>query len=506
MKLKSLQTPPLNLTPLQNIRMLIAEGCVSMYSLLKKIITEKDIQRQVFLLELLLNHPSITVRELSEQIQATERTIFSDLQLIRNQLPAGWYIDSSSQGIQLINEEKQLANDLWSLFLPQSIGVQFIKALFFTKELATAEFLRENGLSLETLKRHTAKINRHLQPYHIRIKLTAKTAQLLGDESAIRIFFHRLLLPFTHNNYFFEDYAIHEEHYYRYLEQLAQSPLAVETEQIFGTCWFFINVIRVKANCRIDDFHFDEEDPLFQLYQQSLIDLYKKEGIYLQDQESFFAFFCFLESWNYNNSFGEAIALTRDYPALAAIAEQLTERVADQAQFALHHSQLAENLLLLLLKYSESAWLSEQFQLEYQELVTERKHDERYQNDEELLAVLEPFIQLDNPVYLLNLISLLEQQALFTVQPQIMTVYFVFQGEPAWKVFLQQELTDLLGRRVQLQAIEAVQLENIAFAAPDIVVSNIPLDAVPVQVIYISTIPTKNELRQLTELTLEHYL
>lgn len=182
-----------------------------MYSLLKKIITEKDIQRQVSLLEQLLNRPTITVKELSQQIQTTERTIFSDLQLIREQLPAGWQIDSSSQGIQLINEEKMLANDLWTLFLPQSISVQLVKALFFTKKITTATFLQENGLSLETLKRHTAKINQRLKPYHIRIKLTAKTAQLLGDESAIRIFFHRLLIPFTHNNYFFEEYAIHED-------------------------------------------------------------------------------------------------------------------------------------------------------------------------------------------------------------------------------------------------------------------------------------------------------
>jgi transcriptional antiterminator len=101
------------------------------YSLVKKIITEKDIQRQVSLLEQLLNHPNITVKELARQIKTTERTVFSDLQLIREQLPNGWQIDSSSQGIQLINKKRQLTNDLWALFLPQSISVQFIKALFF---------------------------------------------------------------------------------------------------------------------------------------------------------------------------------------------------------------------------------------------------------------------------------------------------------------------------------------------------------------------------------------
>lgn len=477
-----------------------------MYSLLKKIITEKDIHRQVSLLEQLLNHPSITVKELAHAIHTTQRTIFSDLQLLRDQLPAGWSIDSSSQGIQLINEEKQLANDLWSLFLPQSVSVQLIKALFFTKELSTAKFLQENGLSLETLKRHTKKINRHLKPYHIQIKLTAKTAQLMGDESGIRIFFHRLLTPFTHNNYFFEDYTIHEEHYAHYLKEINQSSLAVETEQIFGTCWFFINTIRIKANCRIDAFTFNEQDPLYQLYRLPLTELYNKEGVYLKEEESFFAFFCFLESWNYNNSFGKALNLAQQYPTLAAVADQLTAKIANQTQISLQQSLLGENLLLLLLKYSESTWLSEQFQLEYQELLTERKDEDRYRSDEEFLPILQPILQLDNPSYLLNLISLLEQQALFAVQPQIITVYLIFQGEPAWKAFLQQELTDLLGRRVHLQNLEAAQLACTVFEPQDILVSNIPLDTAPVQVVYISTIPTKNELRQLTELTLEHYL
>ena len=60
-----------------------------MYSLMKKIITEKDIKRQVSLVELLLNHSQITVNELAEVVNTTERTIFSDLQTIKTQLPKG---------------------------------------------------------------------------------------------------------------------------------------------------------------------------------------------------------------------------------------------------------------------------------------------------------------------------------------------------------------------------------------------------------------------------------
>ena len=47
-----------------------------MYSMLKKIITEKDIYRQILLLEQLLNHSQLTAKELAEKIGTTERTIF----------------------------------------------------------------------------------------------------------------------------------------------------------------------------------------------------------------------------------------------------------------------------------------------------------------------------------------------------------------------------------------------------------------------------------------------
>ncbi|MGX7198078.1 helix-turn-helix domain-containing protein [Enterococcus olivae] len=477
-----------------------------MYSLLKKIITEKDIHRHVSLLEQLLNHPKITAKELSLQIQTTERTIFSDLQLIREQLPDGWQIETSAQGIQLIKEKNQSTNELWTLFLPQSISVRFIKELFFHKVIKTSEFLRANGLSLETLKRHTSKINQHLLAYNINIQLTAKQAKLSGEESAIRVFFHRLLIPFTHNNYFFEEYVIHEEHYFQFLNQLNRSSLAVETEQIFGTCWFFINTIRIKANCRVHAFRFNEKDPLYQLYRDKLKKLYEKEGVYLLEEEAFFAFFCFLESWNYNNKYSKKNILTNFYPVLATIAEQLTAQVSQQSQVDFQYSSLSENLLLLLLKYSESTWLSEQFQLEYQELIAVRKDSGHYRSDEEILAILQPAIQLKNPKYLINLISLLEQQAFFALRPELLTVYFLFQGEPAWKVFLQQELTDLLGRRIHLKSLELTQLYTTKFSAQDLIVSNFSLEDMPVPVIHISNIPTKNELRQLTELTLKNYL
>lgn len=87
-----------------------------MYSLMKKIITEKDIRRHVSLVEQLLNHTKITVNELAEIIGTTERTIFSDLQSIRSHLPEGWDIFSDQAGISLQNQQNLLTNDLWEIF------------------------------------------------------------------------------------------------------------------------------------------------------------------------------------------------------------------------------------------------------------------------------------------------------------------------------------------------------------------------------------------------------
>ncbi|KAF1299993.1 hypothetical protein BAU16_13285 [Enterococcus sp. JM9B] len=482
-----------------------------MYSMLKKIITEKDIYRQVLLLENLVNHPQLTAKELAAEIKTTERTVFSDLQLIREQLPQDWQIETDSSGIRLINKQNLLANELWELFLPQSISVRLIKELFFAKELPTPDFLQTTGVSYETLRRHTSKINQQLTAYHIRIKLTPTTIHLSGTESGIRIFYHRLLVPFTHNNYFFDDYAIHESHYFHFLKKLNQSNLAVETEQIFGACWFFINTIRIKANCRIDSFPFDEKNPLFQLYRPALKKLYRQEGIYLKGEEVFFAFFCFLESWNYNNPYGTKLMeiLQQDYSSLLQEIQKFIVTFADEIKRpALTETSLAINLLVLLLKYVESPVLSEQFQLEYQELLSERY--DRYMNLQEknmlLLKNLHPLIEITPSTYLLNMIALLMQQAIFSIAPQVMTVYFVFQGEPAWKAFLQQELADLLGKRVLLKPVEVTELEELTFSPTDILVSNFPLEKLPIPIIYISTNPTKNELDQLTKLTLKPYI
>ncbi|MBM7712369.1 helix-turn-helix domain-containing protein [Enterococcus xiangfangensis] len=482
-----------------------------MYSMLKKIITEKDIYRQILLLEHLLHHSQLTAKELAGKIGTTERTIFSDLQLIRSYLPENWELASDKSGIRLLAQKNSLTNDLWETFLPHSASLQLIKQLFFTKELNIPHFLAEIGISYETLKRQKTKINQQLAAFNIKIHLTPAQAILTGDESAIRIFYHRLLLPFTHNNYFFADYSIHEEHYLHFLTKELPEESTVDTEQIFGICWFFINSIRIKAGCPIEGFTFASDDPLFLLYVPYLKELYKKEGVYLQDEEIFFAFFCFLESWNYNSSLGNQVSdiLNENYSFLREKAQHAVQKIADELSLqALNQTNLATNLLLLLLKYAESPALSKQFQLEYQEILLQRNEEYTVLTKEstKLFNDLPQFSMIGDTTYFVNLFSLLSQQAISSIRPHLRTVFFIFQSEPAWKNFLQQELADLLGKRIKLVPLEVSQLKTLAVQTGDLILSNIPLDSAPLPVIYLSTTPTKNELNQLTELTSYSYL
>ncbi len=480
-----------------------------MDGMMKKIITEKDLLRQILLLEQLANHKMITAKQLAKLIDTTERTVFSDLTYIRQQLPDGWQIEAASSGFALTHDGPLLMSQLWETFFPQSIGVSLMKALLFSSELRTQDILSQTGTSYETLRRHVTKLNKSLTDFSLRIRITNRMIRFEGSEINIRVFFHRLLLPYTHNNYFFEEYTIHESHYYHFLDRLAKAKLQIEVEQIYGTCWFFINTIRMKANCRIDSFEFQGDDPLYSLFQQPLSQLYQKEGVYLERSEHFFCFYCFLESWNYNNDWSATIqAILESYKTIYQKTTHFVGKLDRLLQLSLaSDTQLIENLLLLLIKSQESAKLSELFGLEFHEI---QRLNQPYSLSIE--ATIHDFLeeqtasQSEMSFPLWSTTTLLIQQAILQINPIRAKGYFVFQGEPAWKAYLLQELNDFLGARILLSAIEPGQLEALAKIEVDFILSNFPLEEVSVPVFYLSMVPTKNELNQVTELIQTYYL
>ncbi|MHC5218371.1 helix-turn-helix domain-containing protein [Enterococcus sp. LJL128] len=485
-----------------------------MYAMAKRLITEKDIRRKITILEKLINHQQLTAKELAEELQVSERTVFNDLQSLRMELPEGWQLEADgNSGLSLVSDNLGTVNEVWEFFMKDSIGILIVKELLTVKEVPVQSFLNDKGLSYETLKRQVGKLNKALKSIHLQINLSQSAFEWVGEESSIRVFYHRLLVPFTHDSFFFEDYSIHERHYIDFLAKLDKTMLGISTEQIFGTCWFFINTIRIKAGCLIEEFRFNTEDILFTLYKEKLEHLYQLEGIRLKgkEQEHFYAFFCFLESWNYNALTDQMRETLKEaYESLFIGCEHFIQRFSSAfQQNKLSDSSLLDNLVLFLLKYYESKRLSDKFLLEYQEilLLSQERFPALYQAVYDEMKKQGLLERLPHSDYVVSVAALLVQEAIFSVAPRRITAYFIFQGEPAWKSFLLQELQDMIGSRVHVEALNTDELDVSQMKPADIILSNQPLKHnYSQQVIYISSVPTQNELQTIREAVQYLYL
>lgn len=470
-----------------------------MYTLVKQLITEKYLNRQLQIIENLVKHDRLTAKELAELVSASERTIFNDLQDIRHNLPADWDLEADGQqGLHLSPNQAGNTSEIWQLYMQKSLGIQVVKQLLFSRQVAVPQFIHHQGLSYESLKRETKKINASIQAYQIQIELTPQSMSWQGDESSVRIFYHRLLLPFTHTNFFFNDYAIQQANYDRFLNRLERKQLGVQNEVILGTCWFYINIIRQRAQAMIEAFTYDPEDPLYQLYHQDLIQLYGYEGIQLADDELFFAFFCFMDSWNYTVDEQFKQLLRTHYSVLLEKSRLFVHSLSEHYQLpALNNSQLTENITLFLIKYFESRRLLDKFLMEYHDVlvVVQAKFPQLYQWVQEEMRNYRFAGILKASEYANSTAVLLIQTAIYQVAPQKIKAYLVFQGEPAWKSFLAQELQATLGPRVELTTANPDQIQ-----AHDLIIANYTFQPTsPAKIYYVSMVPTPKELDTLRQ-------
>ncbi len=103
-----------------------------------------------------------------------------------------------------------------------------------------------------------------------------------------------------------------------------------------------------------------------------------------------------------------------------------------------------------------------------------------------------------------NLVLLIQTaKARLNLQP--LCVFLIFQGEPAWKQFLIQELQDLAGKRVKLIEINATEVPTDV-KKTDIILSNLPLEKTLASVVSLSMVPTDRELWEFRKLIQKRYL
>ena len=88
-----------------------------------------------------------------------------------------------------------------------------------------------------------------------------------------------------------------------------------------------------------------------------------------------------------------------------SLQQFVTNLSTEEARPDLIQTNLLDNLLLLFIKYTESPTLSEQFQLEYQELMTEQAAEDLAlsKSNQELLEILSRYTTIEEPTYFLSL-------------------------------------------------------------------------------------------------------
>lgn len=466
-----------------------------MYSLAKQLISEKDVRRKISLLEQLLNTGQMTTKDLAQRLGVSQRTIFHDLQTLRYELPTDWVLEAQgNSGVSLQTSQPTALQEVWEFYMEQSLAMVVLKELLRKRQIVVMNFLMEQGVSYETLKRQVQKLNRELKAFQLKIKLTTRELAWVGEESSLRIFYHRLLTPFTHQHFFFEDYQVHESNYRDFLVRLQRQGKTAKTEEIFGICWFFINTIRIKAGCPIESLHY-EEDTLAQSYREEIQRLYEKEGVLLKGDEAFFAYFCFLESWSYLISPDGSELLGRSYEHLFQNARGYLASLAGGGALAADR-ELLEDLVLFQVKYYESKSLTDKFLGEYEEVlrVCQARFPELFQEVAASLAAsrLPGITEVSN--HAVSNLVLLIQTAKARLNTQVQDVFLVFQGEPAWKQFLLQELQDMAGSRVRLREVGPGALPA-NLSEQHLILSNLPLDEeTKAAVIYLSMVPTEREL------------
>ncbi|MFL2134270.1 helix-turn-helix domain-containing protein [Desemzia sp. FAM 24101] len=467
-----------------------------MFKLAKELIIEKDLHRKIIIIEHLLNHSQLTAKELAEITQASQRTVFNDLQSLRFDLPSEWTLESvGNNGLKLISTNKADVKQLWLYYMGQSLGVQLVKQLLSKNKLSVEEQVSEWGISEASLKRGLKELNERLSYYHLQINLASGNLFWEGDELQIRMFYHRLLMPFTHEQFFSKEYHMHQVHYEGFLRRMERQESAPASEEIFGICWFYINCLRNRANCLLENLIYDKKDPLLQLFLPEIQHLYQLEGLKLPMDESFFAFFCFLESWSYPFTPSEKLLHLMEtyYKDIQQDCLKMMEKIREQTHTVQDTDNvLLRNLQLFLLKYKESQKLTETFTMEYPEIIEAARY--RFKNVLQWLApIWSTVFQTKIELNLLISAAMIIQTELYSVK-SLATVYFCYQGEPAWKYFLTREIQDLVGSRIDFHILDYSDLNRID--PDDYLITNMPIpsNVDKNQVFPISFVPKTNEI------------
>ncbi|MPQ23201.1 helix-turn-helix domain-containing protein [Carnobacterium divergens] len=480
---------------------------------IEKLIIEKDIRRQLTILQLLESGKvGLTYGGIAIELECSKRTVLNDIEKIRGLLPFGWEIETTrKRGIYLKKCPYEPMSMLYEKVLNQSPMVEILKGLLVNKKCSINEWAEILHIGEDTTKKYFKKLNTILTEFDLAIH----PSQLIieGNEINIRYFYSRLLFSSS------EIMSLRDEtnKNFKLFQEFFESILEEQRFQIdLALSWSYIIARRLDSKLEIDDqsnlylsLFYEEalvkhEEPLKKL----IIRLESENNVHLSKEEQNFLFVILLEASlssevvvDYHYSFfnnGTIEMLESCMEFATSVCQKLglngIEKVYGEHCYLLLNTKVVLGKVSKLLQKTEEG-ISEEIAVSYREWVEVIKKDS-FLLPKELLGEI-PYYS-DVMIELTLLMIACQSQH----QRDKRLVVLALNSYPIWLQFVRENLEINLNRSIELvdYCDKPSAIDEIILLQPDLVITNQNLDFPnDLSCIWVSKVPSFTEMKQVIE-------
>ncbi|NKC68424.1 helix-turn-helix domain-containing protein [Vagococcus fluvialis] len=155
---------------------------------MENVLTMKDLlsnqdKRYLIILEKLYRGESYTYQELGNNLRVSSNTIREDKKKINKFIKPAQILFNSDKKMYLQMNDNISIDFIYSVIIKNSLELNILEMIFFEEQILLEDYAEQNFISISTLKRIIAKMNKVLQTKSVYI--STNPVQLRGDENRI---------------------------------------------------------------------------------------------------------------------------------------------------------------------------------------------------------------------------------------------------------------------------------------------------------------------------------
>lgn len=162
-----------------------------MESLFFRLTADKTLKRNMQLLKLLsINHGSVvSIDEIAQNLSISRETVISDIEILTKRLPVGIQIIREKWvGVTLLCKKEVSIDNYIAAMAKDTVVYKLLDSIFHGRQKNISQWEKELFLSNAALRNRIKYFNRTLKEF--RLKFSAYTMELVGEEADIRYFYY----------------------------------------------------------------------------------------------------------------------------------------------------------------------------------------------------------------------------------------------------------------------------------------------------------------------------